>query len=403
MARVLIVDDEPHMRWVLTEALTKAGHTPQGAESGPEALALLAHTPVELVLLDLKLKGMDGLAALRAIHERWPDIVVIMLTAYGTLATAVEALQSGAADYLRKPFDVEELTFKLARALERQQLRRTVAQYRDQRSPMPTGTHPVWRRAVEAAIQGLDVQLVGEPGSGRATIARYAHAAGSRREAPLVERDLATLPPERQGELLKGVGRQEGFWAQGGGGVVLLRHTEALSAEGAAALQRLRAHRAQTGVGPLLITTALPDAAHDQQSAIVHVPPLRDHRADIPLLVGQWLSDQPITAGALAVLEQHDWPGNIAELRGVVERAKWFARDGSITEQHLPVELRSTGPADALVRLPPDGINLEEVEVSLIRQALALAGGNKSRAAELLGLTRHTLLYRLEKYGISEP
>jgi DNA-binding NtrC family response regulator len=403
MARVLIVDDEPHMRWVLTEALTKAGHMPQGAESGAEALSVLAQSPVELVLLDLKLKGMDGLATLRAIHERWPEVVVMMLTAYGTLATAVEALQSGATDYLRKPFDVEELSFKLARALERQSLQRTVARLRQQQPPIPTGTHPTWRRAVEAALQGIDVQLVGEAGSGRATIARYVHATGPQCEAPIVERDLATLSSASHAIVLEGAGREEGAWAQAGSGTLLLRHREALSEEGEASLERLRQQRRDSGVGPRVITTALPNTTLDTHAATVQVPALRDHHSDVPLLVSHWLGDQPITAGTLAALERYDWPGNIAELRGVIERAMALARDAAVEERHLPTEVRTIGPADALVRLPPEGLNLEEVEVSLLRQALAMAGGNKSRAAELLGLSRHTLLYRLEKFGIGEP
>ena len=128
MARTLmIIDDEPNMRWVLGRALEQAGYTVHGAATGDEATGVLGREVVDLVLLDLKLKGEDGLTVLRRLRERWPALVVILITAYGTVATAVEAMQLGAADFLRKPFDVEEITFKVARALERRAMQQEIA------------------------------------------------------------------------------------------------------------------------------------------------------------------------------------------------------------------------------------------------------------------------------------
>ncbi len=410
MAHVLVVDDEPNMRWVLHEALTRAGHTPYVVGSGPEALVLLATTPIDLVILDLKLKGMDGLATLRALRQRWPDVVVIILTAYGTVATAVESLQSGAADYLRKPFDVEEILFKITRALERQALQHEVQRLRgDQPAPL-TGSHPAWRRAVEAAVQavaqGFDLRLLGEAGSGRATIARYAHASAPRRQSPLIELDLVTLAAAQQMHILAGSRNQSGAWGHAGQGVLLLRHIGALSSEGAAALADLAERRIEQQRGPILITTGTHDeplpALNNWPYAEVRVPPLRDHLDDILLLAQAWLGEVDITKEAVQIIHSYPWPGNIAELRGVLERAAALAHGMPIEEQHLPASLRVAMLPDEPVRLPPDGLNLEAVEVALIRQALAQARGNKSRAAELLGLTRHTLLYRLEKYQIEE-
>lgn len=414
MAHVLIVDDEPNMRWVLQEALTKAGYTPHAAASGEESLSLLSTQPIDLVILDLKLKGMDGLATLRQIHTRWPDVVVIILTAYGTIATAVEALQSGAADYLRKPFDIEEILFKIARALERRMLQQEVSRLRRAPPKEPPGSHPVWRRALAAATQafahGFDLRLIGEMGSGRATIGRYVYACSARHPAPLVELDLATVPSDRQAQVLEGMPppRYEGAWTVAGQGVLLLRHTAALSDEGAMALERLRERRAHTTVGPLLILTSAPAEtlpAPLSQSpfpfAEVQVPPLRDHMDDLLLLVAEMGYDT-IAPTAVQMLHAYTWPGNIAELCGVLERAATLAQGEPIEERHLPTSVRAAPLPDAPIRLPPEGLNLEAVEISLIQQALKLAGGNKSRAAELLGLTRHTLLYRLEKYGIGE-
>jgi DNA-binding NtrC family response regulator len=410
MARVLVVDDEPNMRWVLQEALNKAGHTPHTVASGPEALTLLATTPIDLAILDLKLKGMDGLATLRALHQRWPEVVVIILTAYGTVATAVEALQGGATDYLRKPFDVEEILFKITRALERQALQHEVQRLRgDQPAPLP-GSHPAWRRAVETAVQavtqGFDVHLHGEPGSGRATIGRYAHAAAPHRQAPLVELDLETLPATQQAHMLAGTNEQSGAWARAGQGTLLLRHLEALGADGAAALTHLIGRRSEQQRGPVLITTGsdndTPLILHDRFSVEVGVPPLREHQDDIVLLAQAWLGEVVLTSAASQRIHQYPWPGNIAELRGALERAATLAQGTPIEEHHLPVSIRTAPLPDEPIRLPLEGMNLEAVEMTLIRQALTQAGGNKSRAADLLGLTRHTLLYRLEKYQIEE-
>ncbi len=410
MAHVLVVDDEPNMRWVLQEALSKAGHTPHAVASGPEALTLLATTPIDLAILDLKLKGMDGLATLRALHQRWPEVVVIILTAYGTVATAVEALQSGAVDYLRKPFDVEEILFKITRALERQALQHEVQRLRsNQPSPLP-GSHPSWRRAVETAThavaQGFDLYLIGPSGSGRASIARYAHAATSRRQALLVELDLDTLPAVQQAHMLAGTSTQGGAWAQAGQGNLLLRHITALGTDGTAALARLMEQRMEQQRGPVLIVTgsgdALPSGLRTWSGVEVPVPPLRDHLDDLLLLAQSWLGAVTITPAVTQILHTYPWPGNIAELRGVLERAATLANGAPIEERHLPARVRATPLPDEPVRLPPEGLHLEAVEVALLRQALAQAGGNKSRAAELLGLTRHTLLYRLEKYQIGE-
>jgi DNA-binding NtrC family response regulator len=410
MARVLVVDDEPNMRWVLQEALNKAGYTPHTVASGPEALTLLATTPIDLVILDLKLKGMDGLATLRALHQRWPEVVVIILTAYGTVATAVEALQGGAADYLRKPFDVEEILFKITRALERQALQHEVQRLRGNQPAPLTGSHPAWRRAVETAVQavtqGFDVHLRGEPGSGRATIGRYAHAAAPRRQAPLVELDLETLPAAQQAPMLAGSSEHGGAWARAGQGTLLLRHLGALAADGAAAVTHLLDRRSEQQRGPVLITTGTsddtPPALSDRPYVEVCVPPLREHLDDIMLLAQAWLGEVALTSAASQRLHQYPWPGNIAELRGALERAVALANGTPIEEQQLPASIRTAPLVDEPIRLPPDGLNLEAVEMALIRQALTQAGGNKSRAADLLGLTRHTLLYRLEKYQIEE-
>jgi two-component system response regulator AtoC len=411
MAHVLIVDDEPNMRWVLQEALNKAGYHTHTAAGGEEALALCADRLFDVVILDLKLKGMDGLATLRQIHARWPQIVVLILTAFGTVATAVEALQNGAADYLRKPFDVEDILFKISRALERQQLHAEIARLKGPEPPTTPGSAPAWRNALsatgEALARGLDVRLIGEPGSGRASIAQAAHRASPRHLAPFVSCDLTTLTSAHQESLLAGGAGEEGFWGAAGQGTLLLRHIGRIAPSGAAGLVRLLERRAASGVGPLLVLTgteeeweSAPRLSH--RVVDVAVPPLREHLDDVLPFAANWLPQRRITPAAIELLHAYEWPGNLGELRGVLERAALLAGDGPIDGVHLPERIRAAPLPHTPLRLPPEGLSLEALEIDLLRQALARAGGNKSRAAELLGLTRHTLLYRLEKYKIGE-
>jgi two-component system response regulator AtoC len=411
MARVLVIDDEPNMRWVLQEALGKAGYYTHGAGSGEEALALLAETSVDIAILDLKMKGMDGLATLRHIHTRWPDVVVLILTAFGTVATAVEALQAGAADYLRKPFDIEDVLFKVSRALERQHLYAEISRLKGGEPPPTPGTDPAWRAAIvasaEALTQGLDVRLSGEAGSGRAGVGGAAHLASPRRAAPLVVCDLAVLPPLNQGALLEGDERADSFWNAAGSGSLLLRHIGKLSRSGAEALSRLIKRRGTSGTGPLLLLTGTAEEwagapALPHHYVEVSVPPLREHIDDLSPFAATWLPQRSISPNAAELLHAYGWPGNLSELRAVLERADKLAGAGPIEVLHLPERVRAAPLPNTPFRLPPEGLSLEELEIGMIRQALARAGGNKTRAAELLGLTRHTLLYRLEKYKIAD-
>ncbi len=403
---VLIVDDEPNMRWGLTEALGQMGYAARVAASGEEALAEMARGPADLVLLDLKLKGMDGLATLRRLRERWPDAVVIILTAHGTVATAVEAMQLGAADYLRKPVDVEEIGFTIGRALERRALQAEVHRLREagvQPAAPPAGTHPAWLQCL-AQVQSLtaldlDIVFVGECGTGRRTLARYAHACSDRRAAPLVELDLHAIPAEAQRRLLSFEPATEGVWSRVGGGSLLLSGSECLTADGWQALDDLVSKRAARRPRLLFTAEAAPALAAGGRIA---VPPLRDRLSDIVVLARALAPAHAITAAVAERLEDYDWPGNVGELQGVVQRAAVLAGDGPIDERHLPPEIRRSVVDDPPVQLPADGLNMEQVEIGLLRQALQRAHGNKTRAAELLGLTRPTLLYRLDKYGLDQ-
>ncbi|MEP7187726.1 MAG: response regulator [Roseiflexaceae bacterium] len=414
---ILIVDDESNMRWVLGRALEQAGYTVHGAASGDEAANLLTREPIDLALLDLKLKGEDGLTILRRLRERQPELVVVMLTAYGTVPTAVEAMQLGAADFLRKPFDVEEVTFKIARALERRAMQQELARLTLQQRSVPAfetliGMAVSWQvlldQARAAAATDRDILIVGEAGSGRAALARAIHGASVRHVAPLGELDMGLFNPAAQHEAFFGANGNDGAWNAAGSGSLLVRGlseahaihdalADCLATSALRAGPRLLVVEADASVLPAALTAHLP--MH------LRAPPLRERSGDALLLARHFVGERVITASAAQVLEYYRWPENVAELRSVILRAAQLAGTSPIDTIHLPAQVvAAPGRSDSrAIGLPPEGVNLEAVEQDLIRQALERARGNKSKAAELLGLTRHTLLYRMEKYAITAP
>ena len=412
---ILIVDDEPNMRWVLGRALEQAGYTVHSAESGDDAASLLGRAAIDLVLLDLKLKREDGLTILRRLRERQPDVVVIMLTAYGTVSNAVEAMQLGAADFLRKPFDVEEVVFKIARALERRAMqqelaRLTVTRRAEAAFDTLVGAETVWhdlvRQASQLAATPYDLLIAGERGSGRTTVGRAIHVASPRHAAPLIELDLRAYHEAAQAPALFGSDGHAGAWGEAGTGSLLLHGLSEAPTLHAIVNEHIRSRPA--GTRPRLLVVGddaePPESLRPLLPARLRVPPVRDRAGDILLLARHFAGERPSTPQVAQALERYQWPGNVSELRSVIERAGQLAGTGPLDVLHLPERLQRDPVAPPTVgQLPSEGINLDQLEQGLIRQALERARGNKSRAAELLGLTRHTLLYRMEKYNISAP
>jgi DNA-binding NtrC family response regulator len=414
---ILIVDDESNMRWILGRALEQAGYTVHSAASGDEAANLLSREPIDLMLLDLKLKGEDGLTVLRRLRERQPELVVIMLTAYGTVPTAVEAMQLGAADFLRKPFDVEEVTFKIARALERRTMQQELTRLtRYQRAAATfdtlTGTSVAWNRVLDQAqnIAAVDQNalLHGEFGSGRTTLARAIHSASARHTAPLIELDLSIYHPAAQRAALFGTSGDGGAWILAGSGTLILRGLAEANVLPELLVTRFAQQAQDAGPRVLLVgsdSSLLPEVLTAAIPIYIHVPPLRSRSGDVQVLARCFAGERAITTRTLRQLDSYAWPENIAELRSVIIGAAQLAGDDPIDMMHLPTYLQHAPeyPAENGITLPPEGVNLEAVEQELIRQALERAHGNKSKAAELLGLSRHTLLYRMGKYGITAP
>lgn len=421
---ILIVDDERNMRWVLERALTKAGYDVVTAERGEQALQRFARQAVDLILLDLKMPGMDGMSVLRELRRRDEKVPILLLTAYATVQTAVEALKIGATDYLRKPFDIETVLDVIARHIA------------DAEAPTSTralpaaatstvlnefiGATPALRQPLAKAHAAQQtpypVMILGEPGTGRRHLARLIHHGSSATHAKqLVELDCASLPNAVLAhELLAEPGTDEpgGSWQAALGGTLLLANVDALPkdlAEQAVALLTpyLLSHERPHGVRLILTALSSPGEPWRQIAEVafdILLPPLRERIDDLPLLLTRFAPRARWDREALAILRAHDWAGNVAELQRIVQQAAFLAGKGQISTAHLPENMldRDLRVAGVFV-LPAEGISLETVEEDLIRQALEMANGNKTQAARLLGLSRATLLYRLDKYEILGP
>lgn len=427
MARkVLIIDDDQSMRWVLKRALDQAGYEVITASTGEEGISSLSRNGADVVLLDLKMPGMDGLAVLRRIKQVKNNLPVILLTAYASVPTAVEAMRLGAIDYLRKPFDVEEMRFTIARALDQQNMARELkrlsselqGKYRFEAIVGKSRQTSELLKVLKAASEtDFNVLVLGESGSGKALAAQVIHHNSARATASLLEVDCASLPTAAIHARLfgsdsdvEGFRHHPGLWKEATGGTVLLRRVETLDAS----LQTRLLTTVQDASVRVLSTASadLPSLVDIGEfnkelhkvlgQIVVTISPLRERRGDLPILVGHFLGRREITPVARQAILKHTWPGNVAELRDTLEGASALA-NGIIDLDDLPAEVTDSLSAQEQLpfRLPSDGINLDEVERQLIVQALQQTGGNKTKAAQLLGLTRHTLLYRMEKHSLT--
>ena len=458
MARtILVVDDEENMRWVLKRALEKSGYEVITSSRGDHALKFLASRPVDLVLLDLKMPGMDGISVLRELRQRNVLVPILLLTAYATVPTAVEATKLGATDYLRKPFDLEDVLMRIGRYLygedrpetgqDQERMSHTFSRSHEQ-SEKPSlpgfhgfiGTSTVLKRpltlAKTASETGYPVLICGEEGSGRRYLANLIHEnCLNTNENAIVTIDCDSLPaPVLEQELLDaemfnaetgeaGVDDLQpatevadaGRWQQALGGTLLLVNADALPN---ILTQQLISHLStylrtpQRPFGLRLILTCqqpLPSLWQPllKTAITIELPPLRCRLDDLPLLLAHFSPNALWQPAVKAHLATYDWPGNVAELEQIVQQACLLARGKPIDASHLPSQVVANGSTElgaqsSGIILPEEGIDLDALEKDLILQALKMAQGNKAHAARLLGLTRATLLYRIEKHELTD-
>jgi DNA-binding NtrC family response regulator len=444
--RVLVIDDERSQRDILEVILEGEGYEVTTAGNGRQALEALGDGRFDLALTDLKMPDVNGIALLTEMLVARPGLCVILMTAHGSIDTAVEAMRKGAFDYLTKPLERDELLLVLKRAMERLQLVRENRMLHEQlqdrfRIENLVGAHgsmqDVFRVVHKVARSDSPVLIHGESGTGKELVARALHHASGRRERPFYAANLPALPPGLvEAELFgheKGVAgaeaRRAGLFEQASGSTLFLDEVAELPRElQARLLAALQGGEILRGGGsePVKVDVrVIASTSRDLEREVregrfredlyyglsvvpIVLPALRERRTDVPLLVDHFLAKydggrrKSFSEAALKVLIAYDWPGNVRQLESVVERSVLLSEEDIVRAEDLPVAVRAgvtTPAADAVhgLPIPEEGIDLPALERALILRALEKAEGNAARAARLLGLSRHALQERLAR------
>ena len=448
-ATILIADDERLIRWSLCQRLSAEGYGTLEAESGRQTLARFDDT-VDLVLLDYRLGDTDGLRVLEALRRRDPDVLVIVLTAYSNVETAVAVMQQGAYHYVTKPFNLDEVSLLVGKALETTRLRRELRTIRaSQRAPYSldriignsTAVADVKKLLGKiASSPASTVLLTGESGTGKDLAAKVIHYASARATRPFMNITCSALTEtllesqlfgHERGAFTDAKQQKRGLLESADGGTVFLDEIGEMALPLQSKLLRFleeKTFKRVGGAADISVDVRIIAATNQDLEAKardgtfredllyrldvlpVKLPPLRDRAGDIPVLA-RFFADgfsrefrkrgQEIAPEAIEALQRHAWPGNVRELRNAVERAVLLSEGSRLTERDFPM-LRPGSELPTGVTLPPAGTNLEAIERDLVVQALERTGWNQTRAARLLGLNRDQIRYRIDKFALTK-
>ena len=449
-ATILLADDDESLRRVVGYQIGEAGFAVTTAASAEEALDVLHGKSFRLLITDVLMPGMSGLDLLDRVRVLRPDTVVMVITAHGDVATAVRAMKLGAFDFLEKPFTRERLLVAVRRALEfvelrdeNRQLRAMVQEHGDFENIIGSSStlRAVLTDLKRAAVTDATVLLLGETGTGKELAARAIHHNSKRKDNPFVVVNSAAIPDtlieselfgHRRGAFTGATEDRKGKFEFAAGGTLFLDEVAELPTQLQPRLLRVLQEGEIDKVGapgPIRVDVRVVAATHRDLEARVRegsfredlwyrlnviplrMPPLRERREDLPLLVEHFLlkhsrrHGRPIPRLSPAVMdrfERYDWPGNVRELENLLERLVVLTNAETITEADLPDRLRQDLPrfGGARVDLPTEGIVLEQVEQGLIEEALRRTQGNQTAAARFLGISRSTLIYRMQKFGL---
>ncbi len=447
MRSILLCDDEPKLAKVLSTALTSAGYSVERAGSGQEAIDRAKQKHFDLLLTDLRLPDRDGLSVLAAIRALPQPPDALMMTAYASAETAVEAMRLGAHDYLIKPFSIDELRIRVAQVMGRRALQEQNGQLQAKLQQLQNADHLVGNSArmrqvleqlFQVAATDATVLLLGESGTGKSLLARVLHQHSRRRNQPLAEVHCAALPESlleaelfghERGAFTGAVEQRIGHIESADKGTVFLDEIGELPASIQVKLLRVLQDKQFFRVGSSQVRSAdvrfVCATNRDLAAAVrerslredfyyrinvfpIVVPPLREHLDDIPALASSFLGRRhpgmTVSVSALGALSRYSWPGNVRELENVLERAAILAGSQQATPEsggeigilHIPASIRDGVQPIVAESLLRPGFSLDGIERELIREALARSRGSKTEAAKLLGITRRRLYSRLK-------
>jgi DNA-binding NtrC family response regulator len=451
MKKILIIDDDDSLRRVLEYNLAEEGYEVQTASSGEEGLFFFGQAKPDLVITDMKMSGMDGMMVLKSLKERSPETVVIIITAFGTIDVAVDAMKAGAYNYITKPFNRDELKLTVGKALqfsgladENKRLKSELSDKADFRTIV--GSSPGMEKVFEVIRKVADtdaaVLITGESGTGKELVARSIHANSSRKDAPFVAINCAAIPANLleselfghvKGAFTGAIRDKPGKFQMAEGGTLFLDEVGELPLELQPKLLRALQEKEVEPVGGTKVqkldVRVVSATNLDVEEAIekgsfredlyyrlsvipIHLPALRERRKDISLLIKYFCSKHnsskvAFDEEALKALVRYTWPGNVRELENTVERLLIMRTGENITLGDLPEKIlrEKTTPHNggAVFSLPDEGYSLEQLEREVVVNALERMKWNQTAAARFLRIPRHTLIYRMEKYEIAQP
>lgn len=447
--RILVVDDEINIRGALVTLLEKKGYQVRGAGTGEDALEQLETATADLVLTDLKMPGMGGMEFLRRLKQKWPDTEVLVMTAYGSIDTAVEAMRCGAYDYLTKPIDRERFPLAVEKALERHALAVENKQLKDRLETRTRFDHMVGESEPMQSLYSLvdmvadsdvTVLLMGESGTGKELVARAIHHKSHRADGPFVTLNCGALPENlfeselfgyEKGAFTGATMNKMGRFELADGGTLLLDEVGELSLKSQVDFLRVletKEFRRLGGTKIVKVDTRIIAATNrNLEEAVkrgdfredlyyrlnvvpIRLPPLRERGEDIPLLADRFLEEfsaqhhrepKDVSREAMRLLRLYAWPGNIRQLRNLIERMVVTVKDPLLQPEHLPEEIQASRE-DARTMVVSLGSSLKEIEREAIRRTLAEVTNHREKAAKLLGISLRALQYKIKEYGIRE-
>lgn len=450
--RVLIVDDEPNISDALRLILERSGYVVSTSGDGTEALSIIAKERFDVILCDLKMPEMDGLEFLKTLRTEDANTTVILMSAFGTVETALEAIKLGAYDYIAKPFNANEILLTIKKARERERLRSENELLKSQvakrysfsniisKSP---GMLEIFESIKKISEYKTTVLLYGESGTGKELIARAIHHNSPRRNKRFVAINCGAIPENlleselfghKRGSFTDATRDKKGLFEEADGGTILLDEVGELPLHLQVNLLRVLQENEIRPVGdsriiPInvrVIAATLRDLEEDVLEGrfrddlfyrlnviTLKIPPLKERKEDIPLLVNYFIKRNQeklglpvygINKDAIAALMEHEWPGNIRELENCIERAMILTEGNEITLTSLPRTVKKSAQDNSVLSLPVDELSIKKLsrslEESLIKRALEKTGGNRTHAAKLLEISHRTLLYKLKEYNL---